>query len=125
LEPRAVKRKRQMPLCKALLGIPLRLPSATVPDDHRAGTIFAFRNIALKIKIFDRVVLGADRKPLLADGKARAFGDRPALQDSVHLEPQVVMQPARRVLLHDKFSAIATATRGSYGLRRSGKVTLP
>jgi len=35
------------------------------------------------------------------------------------------MQPARRVLLHDKFSAIATATRESYGLRRSGKVTLP
>jgi len=83
----------------------------TVPDDHRTCAIFALRNIALKIKIFDRVILGADRKPLLSDRKARAFGDRPALQDSVHLEPQVVMQPARRVFLHDKFSAIAIATR--------------
>ena len=59
------------PFRKPLLRIPLRLPSAAVPDDHRARPIFALRDIALEIKVFDRVVLGADRKPLLADREAR------------------------------------------------------
>src|ERR1700730_4174140 len=84
-EPRAVERKRQMPFRKPLLRIAVRLPSATIPDDHRARTIFAFLNIALEIKVLDRVVLGANRKPLLTDREARALGDRPAFQDSVHL----------------------------------------
>src|ERR1700731_4917359 len=72
LEPRAVERKGQMPFRKPLLRIALRLPSAAVPDDHRARAIFAFRNISLEIKVFDRVVLGADRKPLVAGREARA-----------------------------------------------------
>src|ERR1700738_938739 len=96
-----------MPFRKPLLRIALRLPSAAVPDDHRARAIFALRNVAHEIKVFDRVVLGADRKPLFADREARAFGDSPAFQDSVHLEPQIVMQPARRVLLNDELSALA------------------
>jgi hypothetical protein len=52
-----------------------------------------------------------DRKPLLADREAGAFGDRPAFQDSVHLEPQIVMKPARRVLLNDELSALAPDSR--------------
>src|ERR1700732_2658714 len=123
-EPRAVQRKRQMPFSKPLLRIALRLPSAAVPDDHRARAIFALRNISLEIKVFDRVVLGADRKPLFADREARAFGDRPAFQDSVDLEPQIVMQPARRVFLNDELSALALDSR-TCGLRSPGEIALP
>src|SRR3984893_3320981 len=107
-----------------LLRIAVRLPSATIPNDHRAGTIFALRNIALKIEVFDRVVLGANRKPLFTGRQARAFGDCPAFQTSVHLEPQIIMQPARRVLLNDELSALAPDSRTG-GLRGSGEVALP
>ncbi len=113
-----------MPFRKPLLRIALRLPSAAIPDDHRARAIFALRNISLEIKVFDRVVLGVDRKPLFADREARAFGDRPAFQDSVHLEPQIVMQPARRVFLNDELSALAPDSR-TCRLRSPGEVALP
>src|SRR5580704_678422 len=113
-----------MPFRKPLLRIALRLPSAAVPDDHRARAIFALRNVSLEIKVFERVVLGADRKPLVADREARAFGDRPAFQDSVHFEPQVVMEPARRVFLNDEFSALAPGSR-TCRLRSPGEVALP
>src|SRR3984893_10912870 len=107
-----------------LLRIAVRLPSATIPDDHRAGTIFALRNIALKIEVFDRVVLGANRKPLFTGRQAWAFGDSPTFQDPVNLEPQIVMQPARRVFLNDELSALAPDSRTG-GLRGSGEVALP
>src|SRR6202040_3019963 len=123
-EPRAVERKHQMPFRKPLLRIALRLPSAAVPDDHRARAIFALGNFSLEIKVFDRVVLGADRKPLFAGREARAFGDRPTFQDSVHLEPQIVMQPARRVFLNDELSALAP-DRGTCRLLSPGEVALP
>src|ERR1700732_209561 len=87
-EPRAVECKRQMPFRKPLLRIALRLPSAAVPHDHRARAIFALRNISLEIKVFDPVVIGADRKPLFAGREARAFGDRPAFQASLNIETQ-------------------------------------
>src|SRR3984893_1261116 len=123
-EPRAVECKRQMPFRKPLLRIALRLPSAAVPHDHRARAIFALRNISLEIKVFDRVVLSADRKPLFAGREARAFGDRPAFQDSVHLEPQIEMQPARRVFLNDELSALAPDGR-TCRLRSPCEVALP
>src|SRR5580704_17389339 len=113
-----------MPFRKPLLRIGLRLPSAAVPDDHRARAIFALRNISLEIKVFDRVVLGADRKPLFAGREARAFGDRPAFQNSIHLEPQIVMKPARRVFLNDELSALAPGSR-TCRLLSSGEVALP
>jgi hypothetical protein len=122
-EPSAVECKREMSFCEPLLRIAVRPPSATIPDNHRAGTILALRNISLEIKVFDRVVLGADRKPLFAGREARAFGDRPAFQDSLHLEPQIVMQPARRVFLNHKFSALAPDNR-TCRLRSPGEVAL-
>jgi hypothetical protein len=60
-----VERKRKMPFLEPMR-IALRLPLAAIPDNHRARTKFAFRNIAHEIEIFDRGVLGADRKPLVA-----------------------------------------------------------
>src|SRR5262249_53944675 len=54
VEPGAVERKREVPFCKPLLRIALRRPSAAIPNNHRAGTIFSLRNIALKIEIVDR-----------------------------------------------------------------------
>src|SRR5262249_60370950 len=71
----------------------------------------ALGDIALEIEVFHRVILGADRQPLLADDQAWPAGHRPALERAVKLEPQIVMNPARVVLLHDELPALPLAVR--------------
>jgi hypothetical protein len=48
------------------------------------------------------MVLDMDGEPLLARHQARALGDGPALEHFVELEAEIVVQPARRVLLDDE-----------------------
>ena len=95
----AVQPKRETALAVALLRVTLRIPAATVPDHHRAAAVLAFRDRALEGVVFDRVVLDVNRESLLARHEARAAGDGPAFHDAIELEPQVVMQAARSVLL--------------------------
>src|SRR5690606_16874554 len=52
-----------------------------------------------EITVFQGVILDMDGKPLVAGNQARPPGYRPALQGTVHVQAQVVMQPARIVLL--------------------------
>src|SRR5207247_2601660 len=61
----AVQPEFEVALGKAFVGVTDRLPGAAVPDHHRAAAIFAFGNDALEAAIFERVVLGPHRKPLL------------------------------------------------------------
>src|SRR5882762_2660233 len=70
LEPRAVERECEMTFGETLMGIAVRQPAAAVPDDHRSSAIFAFRDVAFEIEIFERMVLGANREPLLAEREA-------------------------------------------------------
>src|SRR5215469_5380943 len=123
LEPRAVEHEREMPLLEPELRVPFGHPFATVPHDHGAATILALGDVALEFKIVDRMVLGAHRKPLLAERQARAAGDRPALEHAIELEPQIVVQPPRGMLLDNEFMSAARAERGA-GLRRAGKIAL-
>src|SRR3984893_14911228 len=104
LEPRAVEPEGQVTLREPLVGIALGKPAAAIPDDHRSAAIFAFRNVTLETAVFDRVVLCAHRKALFAQRQARPPRHRPAFQNPVKLKPQVVMQPACRVLLHHEFA---------------------
>src|SRR5258707_15746518 len=80
-----------------------------IQDDNRAAAILAARDVALEVEIGDRVVLGLHRQPLLAGHQAGAAGDRPALQHAVELEPQVVVETARRMLLDDEPRALAAS----------------
>src|SRR5258707_9811294 len=48
------------------------------------------------------MVLDMDRQPLLTGIEARPLRDRPALQNAIEFEPEIVVQPPRGVLLHDK-----------------------
>src|SRR5215831_9073874 len=83
LEPGAVEPEGQVTLCEPLVGIALGKPAATIPDDHRSAAIFALWNVTFEIEVLDRVVLGAHRKPLLAQRQARPPCHRPAFQDPV------------------------------------------
>jgi hypothetical protein len=51
-------------------------------------------------------------KPLFARHEAWASRHRPAFQDAVHGEAEVIMQAARRMFLHDE-----EITRGGTGFR--------
>ena len=82
------------------------MPSAAVPDHDGAAAIFSLRDGALESVVLDGMVLDVDRKPLLARDEAWAARHRPALHDAVKLEPQVIMQPPRRVLLDDELIAL-------------------
>ncbi len=76
-----------------------RDPAAPVPDDHGAGAVLALGDRLLEVGVFQRMVLdvhgqapdlGVERWPL---------GHRPAPQCVAELQPQVIMQAPRGVLL--------------------------
>src|SRR5581483_4316944 len=69
------------------------------------------------VVVFYWVVLDVDRKPLVMRIEARAPRYRPALHHAVEFEPEIVMQAARRVLLHHKAVALV-ARLTSARLRR-------
>jgi hypothetical protein len=45
------------------------------------------------------MIFDVNRKALVCRVEARALGDRPALECAVQLQAEIVMQPARGVLL--------------------------
>ena len=69
------------------------------------------------------MILGAHRQALLAQRQTRSPRHRPAFQDAVEFQPQIVMQPSRRVLLHHEGAAgTRTGARGRFG--RAGEIAL-
>src|SRR5258708_11351012 len=79
----------------------VRLPGAMIPEQHRAAAILALGDHPLEIAIVERMVLDMDGEALLAGIEARPPRNRPALEDAVELETEIVMQPRRRTFLDD------------------------
>ena len=83
-----------------------------------------FGNVALEVEIFDRMVLGAHREPLLAQREARPAGHRPALEHAAELEPQIVMKPAAACSAprtrRPRFARPAASARGSGEIALAG-----
>src|SRR5437870_13522258 len=76
-----------------------------VPYDHRACTVIAFRNTPLEVAVFHRMVFDHHREPLVRRLQRWSPRHRPRSQDVFHLEAEIVMELARGMLLHHKFSA--------------------
>ena len=55
----------QMPLVERLVEVADRLPGAVVPDVDVATAVFTLGNIALEIRITDRVIFHLDREPFI------------------------------------------------------------
>ena len=85
--------------------IAMRDPLALVPDDHRTGAVLALGDDALERGVVERVVLDMDGQPLLRRVEARPARHRPAPQHAVMLQPEIVVQPRRIVLLDDEDAA--------------------
>src|SRR5262249_34791520 len=98
----AVEGERELAFVEPPVRVILRLPRAAIPDHHGAAAVLALGDRAFERVVLGRVVLHLHGEPLLARNEARAARDGPALHHAVELEPQVVMQPARGVLLDDE-----------------------
>jgi hypothetical protein len=118
-----IKREVEMTLLVALVRVALGVPMAAVPDHHGAAAILSLRDRALEAVVFDRMILDMDREPLLAGNEARTARHRPALHHAVELEPQIIMQAARGVLLNDEAIALASR-RVAARLRRHVELAL-
>ena len=95
-----------------------RLPRADVPHDHVAAAVLALGDHALEVEIFDRMVLDVHGRPLRPGIQRRTSRYCPAGQDTVDLEPQVVMQAPGAVSLDDESASSGRFRRR----RRSGRL---
>src|SRR5450631_1859064 len=90
-----------MALGETLVRIVLWHPGAAVPDHDRAAAIFALRDCAFELVVVNRMVFDLHGETFFTRHQAGAASHRPALHDAIEFEPQIVMQPPRRVLLND------------------------
>src|SRR5580765_4426319 len=99
------------------------LEAAGVPHDRRAGAIVPLGNEPLEVGVLDGMVFDVHGEALLVGTHRRALGHGPALQHAVDLEPQIVVEPARRVLVDDE--PVPAGRAGSAeGLRGRGWIAL-
>src|SRR5262249_20145085 len=78
-----------------------------------------------EIAVLQRMVFDLDRQTLVRWIERGPFGHRPGLEDAAVLEPQIIVQTARRVLLDDKAGVFGPADLGpAAGLRRLCEIAL-
>ena len=85
---------------------------AGVPDDHLARAVAALGDYAFEAGVVQRVVFDHGGEALLAGVEGRPLGDRPRLEHAVDLQPYVVMEARRGVLLHDEAEVAARRPAG-------------
>src|SRR5580692_5289299 len=110
----ALEREFQVAGAQRLLGRfgSFRNPVAAIPELHRAAAVFACRNRSLEITVVERMVFHLDGEALIGRIIGGAASDRPGLENAIELEPQVVMQAPRRVLLDDETQPFRRCDRG-------------
>ena len=91
-------------VCRDIIRI-FRSVNALVPNHDRPRPILAFRNIALKIRVFQRMVLNRHREPFDSRIERGSFGHRPGLQYAANLKPEIVMKISPLMLLDHKEQA--------------------
>src|SRR5437868_13573348 len=74
-------------------------PLAAIPDIDVSRAVLPGRNVALEVCVVERVIFDVNREPALAHFLARSFGHRPTFQDTIELQPKIVMKLARLVPL--------------------------
>src|SRR5262249_23270326 len=73
-----------------------------VPDDHRSGPVVVPRYHSLEVGILEGVVLHMDRQAPHLGPDRWSLGYRPALEHSVHLQTDVVVEAPSGMLLDDE-----------------------
>ena len=98
------------------------LVRALVPDLDRAGAVLALRDLALELRVLDRVVLDVDGEVLLAGLERHALRHRPGRERAVALEAEVVVEPARVVALDDEDRLAASPAASRPSAKGSGRL---
>ena len=120
----AVQREFQVALLESALRI-VGLPIAAIPELHGAAAILALGNGAFEIAVIQRMVFHLHRQPLVVRIERRPLRDRPGLEDAVEFQAQIVMQPARVMLLNDKMPPLRGRDLGlAAGLRGLFEIAL-
>ena len=114
VEPLASELEVELAVLQSLVGVAERRPMAAVPDHDAAGPVLAFGYLAFEAAVVERMILYLHRKSAVLRVQARFFRHGPALQHAIVLEPEVVVQPRRVVLLHDVLQA-AMASGAPFG----------
>lgn len=84
----------------------LAVPIAAIPNHHGAAAVLPLRNGPFEVAVIQRIVLDLDREPLVRRIEGRALCNCPGFENTVKLEPKVVMQMRSRMLLDDKAEAL-------------------
>src|ERR1700759_1515358 len=108
-----------MAALKACVGIALGLPNAFVPHHDGAAAIFALWNRPLERAVRKGMILCPYRQTFVGGIEARAPRDRPAQQDTVEFQPEIIMKP-RGVVFLDEVRQSAVAGLDSPGWRLGG-----
>src|SRR5262249_27971322 len=75
---------------------------AAIPYHHRASSIMTVGDHSLKAGVFDRMILCHHSEPLVRWIERRSFGNRPAQQHSIALQPEVIVEARGSVLLYNE-----------------------
>src|SRR6185312_13819471 len=86
-----------------------RLVVAAVPDLDRPAAVLALRDLALEVRVVERVVLDVHGQVALALAQRDALGDGPARERAVALDAEVEVQAAGVVALDDEDRLVAPA----------------
>ena len=107
---------------RAVVALALQLVGAAIPHLDRAAAVLAGRDVALEVGVVERVVLDVHRQRALAGPQRHAARQRPAQQHAVALEPEVVVQGASRMALHDEHELLRRLLR--VAVERLGRLAL-
>src|SRR6266704_1041324 len=79
-----------------------REPVTSIPEQHRAATVFTLGNRALEVTVVERMIFDLDGEPLVCGIEGGTPGNRPRLEYPIEIKSKVVVQPPGGMLLNDK-----------------------
>src|SRR5262249_50389131 len=116
-EPFAVQLEIELAGGQTAVGVAERSPLTAIPDDDRAGAVLGLGNFALERRVLERMIFSPYREAPILRIVARFLRYRPALQNAVVLESEIVMEPLRVVPLDHELRLPAGSMLRAAGLR--------
>jgi hypothetical protein len=121
----AMQHELELALPIARRRITLGFPVTAIPQQHGAGPVLLGRNHTLEVAVLERVIFDVHREPLVRGIQTRTLRDRPAQQNAVELQSEIVVEMRRRVFLNDERRLARTPAGDPSGrLRRRLEVAL-
>jgi hypothetical protein len=99
-----------------------QLVRAVVPDLDRARPVVALRDLAVELRVLERVILDVDGQMLRPRLRRHALRNGPAGQHAVALEPEVVVEAPGVMALDDEDRLLLPRGALALGERLRGRV---